>query len=385
MAVVKHKNIDARPSGEYRVRVKGFPSKTFPVLADALAHRDKLQRARSTGTMDDPDADLITVRALGDEWAQANQVEERTRAVYRSLWKHVLTAHLADMPIRMVTTATVEDWRDDLLAAGVGVESVRKTMALLQTVMDRGERYGKRNPCKAAKKPRQARKGTVTVLSPAQVERIRAQVKGTDAVLIALLAYSGMRPGEARALTWGDVKQRTIVVDKAVQPDGTVKATKTSRNRSARLVKPLADDLKAFRVASGNPKDAALIFPRADGRAWTDSDWRNWSKRRFAKAADAAGVTIGRPYDLRHSAASLWLHEGTNAVQVAAWMGHSLQELSKTYAHVISDLDPEDRRSAVDMIQDARHDTAQDNARTTLVVLEGQRQSGRRAKATATA
>jgi hypothetical protein len=34
-------------------------------------------------------------------------------------------------------------------------------------------------------------------------------------------------------------------------------------------------------------------------------------------------VDIGNPYDLRHSAASLWLHEGTNAVQVASWMGQS--------------------------------------------------------------
>jgi integrase len=141
----------------------------------------------------------------------------------------------------------------------------------------------------------------------------------------------------------------------------------------------VADDLVAFRVASGNPSDAALIFPRADGKPWTDSDWRNWSKRKFAKAARGAGVAINRPYDLRHSAASLWLAEGKNAVQVAAWMGHSLQELSKTYAHVIADLDPDDRLSAVDMVQSAR----QDNPRTTLHVLTGAKQSGRRRAAAA--
>jgi integrase len=100
---------------------------------------------------------------------------------------------------------------------------------------------------------------------------------------------------------------------------------------------------------------------------------------KFAKAARDAGVTVSRPYDLRHSAASLWLAEGMNAVQVAAWMGHSLQELSKTYAHVIADLDPDDRRNAVDMVQDAR----QDDHRTTFRVLTGAKQSGRRRAATA--
>ena len=108
------------------------------------------------------------------------------------------------------------------------------------------------------------------------------------------------------------------------------------KSRSVRLLAPLADDLAAWRIASGNPSDAALIFPRADGRAGRRAT-TGISPGVFRKAARAARVDIGSPYDLRHSAASLWLHEGINAVQVAAWMGHSPAMLLGTYAHVIAE------------------------------------------------
>lgn len=189
-----------------------------------------------------------------------------------------------------------------------------------------------------------------------------------------MLAYSGIRPEEARALTWRDVQDRTLIIDKAAEPDGTLKATKTERNRTVRLMAPLRDDLAAFRVASGKPKDSSLIFARADGKAWTETDYRNWRRRTWRKAVEKSGVAIERPYDLRHSAASLWLHEGATPIQVAAWLGHSLAMLSSTYAHIIENLDPDDRRPAIDIVKEAR----QDNVRTTLRVLSSPDESAKR-------
>ena len=45
------------------------------------------------------------------------------------------------------------------------------------------------------------------------------------------------------------------------------------------------------------------------------------------------------PYDLRHSFASLLIHEGKHSiVQIAEWMGHSPATLLAHYAHVIADV-----------------------------------------------
>lgn len=353
------KGIDLRPSGLFRVRVSGFASRSFTRLEDAEAYKETLTIAKQTGKLDeDVNADLIKLRELASEHfaAVGDSLAERTFESYRQQWSnHVLTHRVADMPLRMLTPRILEDFRDDLKASGVGDASVRRTLTIVQLVLERGVVHGRigSNPAKAIKKPSGKRKKAIKALSPAQVEAIRAQLKNGDAVLVSLLAYSGLRPAEARALTWGDVGKQSVSIDKAAEPGGEVKATKTGTTRAVRLVEPLADDLAAYKKLTKG-KASGLIFPRADGTAWTDTDWKNWTKRKFKKAAKGAAVDISRPYDLRHTAASLWLHEGISAVQVARWMGHSLQTLSSTYAHVIEDLDPDDRRTAADMIRDAR-------------------------------
>ena len=57
-----------------------------------------------------------------------------------------------------------------------------------------------------------------------------------------------LRPGEALALTWGDVGERTILVERSVAL-GELKETKTRTTRSVRLLAPLRNDLKALRMS----------------------------------------------------------------------------------------------------------------------------------------
>jgi integrase len=95
------------------------------------------------------------------------------------------------------------------------------------------------------------------------------------------------------------------------------------------------------------------VFPTRRGTAWDEDDWRNWRDRVYGPAAEVVGLSATRPYDLRHSAASLWLHEGRTIVEVPTWMGHSGQMALSTYLHVMSDLSDE-RVSAEDTIRQAR-------------------------------
>jgi integrase len=355
--------VDRLPSGKYRVRVhiggNRYKSKSFTRQRDAERWREDMLSAKETGRVAQVDADLQPFWELAAEHmaAEGPNWSERTKSAYSSLWNaHVKTHDLRDMPLRAITPEVVENFRDDLRAAGVGDQSIRKLMTLCQSIHERAVRFGRAqsNPWKVVKKPKTTRAKTVKVIGPEGVEAVRARLKGQHSVYASVLAYSGLRPGEARALRWGDIGKQSIHVREGVNPDGSEKGTKTGRTRSVRLMEPLAEDLAAWRLDSGKPGDSAYVFPRADGKAWTESDYQNFRSRTFKKAAKDAGVDIGTPYDLRHSAASLWLHEGINPVQVAAWMGHSLAELSKTYAHVIGEVDPDDRTSAVDMIRNAR-------------------------------
>jgi integrase len=174
-----------------------------------------------------------------------------------------------------------------------------------------------------------------------------------DATLVSVLAYAGLRPGEAIGLRWHDVGARTLLVERSVA-FGELKSTKTSSTRSVWLLTPLAEDLAAWRELTQMPAANDFVFPAPDGSAWNADRARNWRKRAFAEAAEVAGVPDARPYDLRHSFISLLIAQGATVVEVARQAGHAPTMTLSTYAHLFDEHDGADHRPAEVQIRDAR-------------------------------
>jgi integrase len=110
----------------------------------------------------------------------------------------------------------------------------------------------------------------------------------------------------------------------------------------------------AWRMRAGRPRDAALVFPGPAGRLWTKTTYDNWRGRAFDRAVNAAGVEHATPYSLRHSFASLLLHEGRSVMYVARQLGHDARLTLSTYGHVIDELDDSPRIGAEEAIRAAR-------------------------------
>lgn len=108
-------------------------------------------------------------------------------------------------------------------------------------------------------------------------------------------------------------------------------------------------------MASGRPGDDALLFPGKDGQPWTQAAYQSWRRRAFARSANAAGLAHARPYDLRHSFASLLLHEGRSVIYVARQLGHDARLTLTRYGHVIDELEDLPRLEAEEAIASARH------------------------------
>jgi hypothetical protein len=111
--------------------------------------------------------------------------------------------------------------------------------------------------------------------------------------------------------------------------------------------------LLKWRLRSARPPDSALVFPGPDG-LWSKTTYDNWRKRAFDRARAAAGADDATPYALRHSFASLLLHEGRSVVYVARQLGHDARLTLTTYGHVIDELDDQPRVSAEEAIREAR-------------------------------
>lgn len=365
-----------RESGQQRSR-GGFARR-----ADAQRFDAEVTRLRQLGPLGLPQLEKGAVTV--DEFVAgpfAERVETlapKTRQRYAETYRLHVAPYLGDTPLHDVTVELLTGWQARLLRAGVGVETVRKANTLIGSILQRAVEFGRipSNPQRLVAKPKRPAKLEVRPFTPEAVEAMRAHLLAPepvtvarsrpgqrarrsyeverrdaltchrDAALVSVLAYAGLRPFEALRLTWGSVQDRTLIV----------RSTKTEGKsvRTVRLLGPLAADLAAWRLACGHPGDNALIFPSQTGSAWTEVAYQSWRRRTFDPAAKAAGRRDATPYTLRHSFASLLLHEGRSVIYVARQLGHAATETLKTYGHVMDEFEDAPMLAAEDAIRAAR-------------------------------
>ncbi|MTD46272.1 tyrosine-type recombinase/integrase [Conexibacter sp. W3-3-2] len=289
------------------------------------------------------------------------RLEENTLNAYEFYWAGQLEPRFGDVAFRDITPRAVSQWRVELADKGVGEESIRKCMVLLQAVFSVAVEWGEatQNPVSVVRKPRQGRRRAITVTEPSRVERLRATMLEADdllcATLTVTLAYSGVRPAEALALERRHIRDETLLVEQAVSC-GKLKLQKTGRvYRTVDLLRPLAVDLAIWMEDKGIVRDDALLFPRPDGGWWTKDDWDNWRKRHFHRHTKTLGLGTPRPYDLRHSFASLLIREQrASIVDIADQLGHAPTETLNTYSHVVREHRRKTPIDAADAILAAR-------------------------------
>src|SRR3954449_7505087 len=322
-------------------------SKTFNRLADARDFEGKVRTMKRSGVLADLDAGTETLAEFVEEWwlvYAGPNLERSTLRVYAQLWNGHALPRLGQLRLRDLTPQTIARFRAELEAAGVGIEAIRKTMTMLQGVLQRAVEWGRvpTNAVKITRKPPKPHRPAVQAIPPTLIEVMRARLleqdKLRDATLLALLAYAGLRPQEALALEWRHIRERTLLVERALS-DGQLKALKNRRQpRTVELLAPLREDLAAWRAAQSEPPATAPVFPSNAGTFWRASDWRNWRKRSYKPLAEAVGINGARPYDLRHAFASLLIYEGRlSVVDIAAQLGHNPTVCLDTYAHVMAE------------------------------------------------
>ena len=333
-------------------------SQAFDRKGDAVTFSAELRRRQQLGTLTEMDMGRVTLADyVVGTWceAYASQLSPKTWMHYRQLLnKHILPS-LGPLELRAIRPETIARWQAQRLAAGHGRVSVRYALTLLGAILQRAFENGQiqSNPARAVRKAALPRRTEVRPLAPATIERMRAASSPRDATLISVLAYAGLRPGEALALQWRDIREQTILVERAISL-GEEKDTKTAAHRTVRVLQPLAVDLREWRLRSGRPCESIADLP-VGGRDALDA-------RRVPVVAPTgvqarhrgAGLEHGRPYDLRHSFASLLLHEGRSVIYVARQLGHDARLTLSTYGHVMDEFEDMPRLDAQTVIADAR-------------------------------
>lgn len=342
-------------SGRNRARL-------FDTRADAEFYEAEVRRRRQLGGLQMLDAGAETLDDyVSNTWAPAYAalLATKTRTEYARQYDKHVSPRLGHIALRELSADDIARLQAELLASGLGHETVRKILHVMLGGILRRAVESQRilaNPVRSVRMPRAPQRDEVRPLSPREVERIRRQLlqrerdprrpdsNHRETAVVSVLAYCGLRPGELRALRWRHVKTNTLVIG----------ASKTGRRRSVRLLRHAAADLLAWRIACVDTAPDAHVFPGEDGDEWSVNGFNKWRARVFQPALKAAGMEPARPYDLRHGFASLLLHEGRSVIYVARQLGHGADLTLKTYGHVIEDLEDAPQISADDAIESAR-------------------------------
>ena len=147
-----------------------------------------------------------------------------------------------------------------------------------------------------------------------------------NALFFATLAYTGIRPSEARALIWNDIENDCILIQKSFS-DKDISLTKTEN--SIRVV-PISIQLQWFFSRSEREEDA-FVFPNFLVHT------RNRYLRPFKRALQRVNIdTTDRnlvPYSFRHTFNTL-AFETMSQEELREVMGHASEEMTMRYLHL---------------------------------------------------
>jgi integrase len=168
--------------------------------------------------------------------------------------------------------------------------------------------------------------------------------------LVLLLAYAGLRWGEASGLRVRDLdmlRRRATISENAVQAGSAifVGTPKVHKQRSV----PLSEFLLPYLARQCERRDRdELLFPGDDGghleRPHSTSGW-------FSKAVAESGLPRVTPHKLRHTAASLAASAGANVKAVQRMLGHASAAMT---LDVYADLFDDDLEAVATALHEAR-------------------------------
>jgi integrase len=351
-------NIAKRPNGQWRARYRDDLGKEharhFETKKEAQSWLDEVTTSKVLGNYVDPNEGKITFAAWWDEWSQ-RQVWERGTVLSANVAAKSVT--FGDLPLNAIKPSHIEQWIATLRKAGqkpstITLKYVHVNHAFRAAVQDRLIQH---NPAENVTLPRtERREVAMKIPIPEQVAKLISAADDEFSIFLALLAFAGLRVGEACAVQVGDIDWtgRKINIVRQVQYLGKagteVKEPKFGSSRTVplpdSLIKTLGEHVRQL------PDTGNWLFSNSPHQAKITEEWKRTSLR-----AKVAGFT---PHSLRHFYASGLIASGADVVTVQRAMGHSSATITlNTYSHLWPTAEDRTRSAAADLMAQVLSDT----------------------------
>lgn len=326
-------------------------TQTFPTPATRLKlASNPTAVAVSAACVSAPPSDAMPLfKDFADLWFEEKSIEWRKsyRALIRSDLDRVLIPYFGNMVVGRITKANIISFRAALAkvhARGknkpLSHRRVNKLLSPLRMVLcEAADRFDFRTPFENIK-PLKIIKSDVKPFSLDEVIRILDAVRPDYRDYFTVRFFTGMRTGEIDGLQWKyiDFERRLILVRETIV-NGEVEYTKTdSSQREIHMSQIVFDALKEQEKATRHLSD--YVFCNRMGKPLAH---KNVTNRVWYPLLRHLNLPKRRPYQCRHTAATLWLAAGESPNWIARQLGHANTEmLFKVYARFVPNLTRQD-------------------------------------------
>ncbi|HAX19394.1 MAG TPA: integrase [Hydrogenophaga sp.] len=316
-----------------------------------------------------------TFSEFADQWVQEHSIEWR-RSHIRSLLSTLdgrIKPYFSNRVITSITKADVLAFRAALAKepgrggkAGLSAKRINEIMGTLRQILaEAADRFEFTSPALNLKRLR-VKKSDVQPFSLDQVQTILATVRPDFKDYLQVRFLTGMRTGEINGLKWKyiDFEHRLILV-RETHVLGEDDYTKTDGSqRDIRMSQPVFEAMLRQQKITGTVSE--YVFCNLLGQPLDNT---NFTKRVWYPLLRHLDFELRRPYQTRHTAATLWLAAGEAPEWIARQLGHTSTEmLFKTYSRYVPNMTRQDG-SAMERLLASRIGTAP-LARITEQVLD---------------
>lgn len=330
---------------------------SFATETAAKQHVAAISSNLHRGEYVDPRSGAQTFGVLAQRFTAGRVVKQKTASGERSLldsrilprWENVQLAHIVESEIRT--------WLADMQRE-VSSSRARQAFILYRQILDLAvaDKALAKNPAAGVKAPRAKTSRDAVFLTVGQVHDVAdAMARPSDAALTRFLAFTGLRWGEAVAVTVDalDFTRHIVHVRRTYSEDGGKIITGVPKDHAARWVPfppGLDEDLQA--LVRGRP-GAADVFQTPAGGVLRSGNWTSRVLRPAVLTVNApadgetpeereargglipAGLRI---HDLRHTAASVAISAGANVKALQRMLGHESATMTlDVYASLMDD------------------------------------------------
>lgn len=240
--------------------------------------------------------------------------------------------HFDDMPITQIKIQDINRYIN-LFPKTWAFKTVNAYFSVLSLIFNYACRCGyiEHNPCEYVKLPKGLKKGHRRAPTETEIDIIKSSTNVDGGLIAYFFLFSGLRRGEALALTWNDIdfEKKIISVTKSVywvSNSPHIKPPKTEKgNREVVLLDCLADLLKPIKG-----KNEDLVFGD-EGKLYTNKRFAALWKR----YQNATGLNEVTPHVARHGFASMCFDAQIDIKDVQDLMGHAqYSTTSDIYTHI---------------------------------------------------